>query len=93
MDGKPLHYLDSARSLQYDRKASQFFVTTEEDFAKLKGTEIQEIFRHRHILIPGTAPDDFGFNREGLKALGSLTARRQIQGMFLPCDRKRKRKI
>jgi hypothetical protein len=84
VDGKPLHHLDSAKSPQYDQKASQFYVTTQEEFAKFKGPEIQEIFRHRHILIAGSPPDDFRFDRNGLKALGSLTARREIQGMVLP---------
>jgi len=81
-DGWPPHHLDSARSLEYDPNGSDFYVTTHEEFAKLKATQIQEIFRHRHIIIPGRPLEDFKFDRDGLKAVGSLTARRQIQGMF-----------
>jgi hypothetical protein len=80
-NGTPLHHLDSARSLDYDPQASHFFVTTPEQLEKLTTQEIQEIFRHRHILIPGPPPRDFHFDSQGLATLGSLTAPRQIQGI------------
>jgi hypothetical protein len=59
---------------------SEFFFTTADAFEKLKGSQIQEIFRHRHIVIPGQPQEEFQFNRRGLSMLGSLTAPREIQG-------------
>lgn len=56
-------------------------MTCADDFAKLKGHQVQEIFRHRHIIIPGTGPEDLEFNHHGLASLGMLTAKRQIQGV------------
>lgn len=82
-DGKPLHHLDSARALEYDSQASQFFVTSAEDFEKLQAEEVQNIFRDRHILIPGHAPEYIGFDRQGLATLGSLHTQRDIQGEYI----------
>jgi hypothetical protein len=81
-NGKPLHHLDSARSTVYSSDSSNFFVTTMEDFQRLTAHEVQEIFRHRHILIPGTPPKNVKFDRAGLSNLSSLTAKREIQGEF-----------
>jgi hypothetical protein len=87
-NGRPLHHLDSARAVHSDLLdgRSAFFVTTEAEFQKLKGDQIQAIFRDRHIVIPGPPPDDFHFDHQGLAALGSLTASRQIQGMLYPIE-------
>ena len=82
---KPLHHLDSARALEYDPKGSVFYVTTTQEFDKLDADQIQEIFRRRHILIPGTPEQDVRFDRIGLATLGSFKATREIQGkVFLP---------
>jgi hypothetical protein len=81
IDGKPLHHQPSARAIDYSPQASEFFVTTAEDFARLKGHQVQDIFRHRHIVIPGTGPEDLQFNHQGLASLGLLMATRQIQGV------------
>jgi len=78
-DGKPLHHLKSARSLKYDPNASQFFVVSREELEAMSGKEIQEVFRHRHILVPGH-PTDFAFDRKGLSQLGGLKTKHQIQG-------------
>jgi hypothetical protein len=80
--GKPLHHLVSAKSKAYDPNASKFFVTTTEEFEKLQGHEVQDIMRHRNILIKGVPPQGVRFDRRGLAAMGSLTANRQIQGGF-----------
>lgn len=71
--------------IDYNPDASEFFITTVEQFEKLKGHQIQEIFRHRHIVIPGTTPEDIEFNNQGLATLGLLTAKRQIQGVCVLC--------
>lgn len=80
--GRPPHHMDGAMLTDYDPRAggSHFFVASADTFEKLDGDQIQAIFRHRHILIPGSSPSHCGFNREGLASLGSLTAPRHIQG-------------
>jgi hypothetical protein len=80
--GRPLHHLSSARSRKYDHEASIFFVTTAAEFTQFSAREVQEIFRHRHIVVTGPAPRDFQFDRAGLSMLGCLTTPRDIQGMF-----------
>lgn len=82
-DGKPLHHLDSARALEYDPQASHFFVTSAESFDKLEAKEVQNIFRNRHILIPGSASEEYiKFDHRGLATVGSLHVERDIQGDF-----------
>ena len=81
-DGKPLHHLDSARALKYDSQASQFFVTSAEIFEKLQPEEVQNIFRDRHILIPGSASECIEFDHHGLATVGSLHVERDIQGEY-----------
>jgi len=48
----------------------------------MSGKEIQQVFRHRNILVPGK-PTDLSFDREGLSRLGGLKTKRQIQGETL----------
>ena len=81
-DGRPRHHEEGAASLEYDPLSgtSAFFVTTIDEFENFGGEEVQEIFRNRHILIPGPAPKDFRFNLQGLANLGSLDAKRTLQG-------------
>jgi hypothetical protein len=79
-NGRPLHHLDSARSLDFSPAASSCFVTTVNDFNNLSAAQVQDIFRHRHILIPGAVKEDIKFDRQGLATLGSLTTVRTVQG-------------
>jgi hypothetical protein len=78
-NGKPPHHLKSAKSPKYDPNVSQFFVVSQEELAAMSGKEIQEIFRHRHILVPGHSTD-IDFDQNGLSKLGGLKTKRQIQG-------------
>jgi len=80
LHGQPPHHQKSARSLEFNSNSSHFFVTTAEEFSALKPHQIHEIFRHRHILVPGLPPDDYKFDRAGLGQLGSLDHLREIQG-------------
>jgi hypothetical protein len=91
-DGRPLHHQESATGVEYNPigEMSNFFVTTAEAFDKLDGEQVQAIFRDRDILIPGPAPKDFHFDSQGLVALGSLTTKRQMQGIsHIPQNRVR----
>jgi hypothetical protein len=77
---RPPHHQPNATMQEYRPEASQFFVTTAEIFGKLGGEDIQEIFRHRHIVISGSSSEGLRFDHHGLASLGSLDAFREIQG-------------
>jgi hypothetical protein len=79
---RPLHHHPSARQLEFDRKASVFFVANYEDYLKLSASQVQEIFRHRHIVVYDVPTEDMEFDRDGLSSLGSLTQPMDIQGEF-----------
>jgi hypothetical protein len=85
-DGKPLHHLPSAANLDPDRSSStlsSFFVSTVSDFCKLKAEKVQEIFRHRHIVLRGSGSvSEDNFDVKNLEKLGSLELLREIQGVF-----------
>jgi hypothetical protein len=74
----PLHHLPSATSRQYSPTASQFFITSDEDLKAMSAQEVQEIFRYRHIVVPGK-PSGKKFDRATLRSMG-LTRKRHIQG-------------
>jgi hypothetical protein len=92
-DGKPLHHLPSARSTVYDgndRNTVSIFVVDSKVFAMMMASEIQSIFRHRHILVHGMQTDGMQFDPEGLSTVGSVTLPREMQGkwfIMLPADR------
>jgi hypothetical protein len=53
---------------------------TREQQLSLTPRQIQTIFRDRNILIPGSGDTNTKYGRQALLKLGSLTARREIQG-------------
>jgi len=78
---QPLHHLPSARSVAWDPQSSIFFIATSEEFSRLSPIVVQEIFRHRNIVVTGVqSADDIKFDRDGLRSLGSLTAPREMHG-------------
>jgi hypothetical protein len=81
-NGKPLHTLANAKSIEYVPASSQFFVTNAEAFRKIEPGAIQDIFRDRHIIVTGTDGERATFDGPGLLRLGSLVARRDIQGVY-----------
>jgi hypothetical protein len=78
--GIPLHHLPEARLSETPTNGSSIFVVTFEAFQKLSSFQIQSIFRHRHIHVTGAPVKQHKFDEEGLATLGSLTAKRAIQG-------------
>jgi hypothetical protein len=78
-NGQPLHHLISAKSREYDPASSKFFVTNNEELDQMSPQEVQDIFRHRHILVPGKSSGK-KFDRAALRFLGSMTQKRTIQG-------------
>jgi hypothetical protein len=82
-DGKPLHYLDSARSVAFDPKdrgVSSIFVVDAADFKRMAPQQVQEVFRHRHILVLGVETEAMKFDLVGLGSMGCLNATRSVQG-------------
>ena len=80
--GCPPHHALQAQSVKWKSNSSHVFVASASKFQKLTAEEIQDIFRHRHILIPADEVSTTPFNRRNLAKLGSLHAPRCIQGFF-----------
>lgn len=82
--GGPPHHDHSAQQIEYsDNAPSRIFVTTQESGVQLPANRWQEIFRHRHILQKSNLDHPrIRFDRQALIKLGSLTAQRDIQGLY-----------
>jgi hypothetical protein len=81
--GLPPHHLPEAQEILYTNQKSRIFITTPAKLRQLTPRVIQEIFRHRHILITGLDHPPIQFNRDELSRLGSLNCPRDIQGLWL----------
>ena len=71
-DGVPLHVADPDKSV--------FKIMTEEEFKGKSVYEIQEIFRHRHIIVTGIETPGVEFGSAGLAKLARLDSVTHIQG-------------
>jgi hypothetical protein len=60
-----------------------FFIIDFTDFAKLTPHQIQEIYRHRNIVVRNVPERRFEWSLETLSELGALKRTREIQGLFL----------
>ena len=80
--GQAPHRLHTAKSTTYDPSASSIFVTEWTSFKAMSAREIQDIFRHRHILVLDAPVEELDFDRDGLETLGSLHLSRTVQGKF-----------
>ena len=78
----PLHRFPSARSIEYDPEGSSIFIVEANVFEKMSAVEIQNIFRHRHILVLNTPQSQLSFDREGLSTLAPLKKKVVFQGKF-----------
>ena len=86
-DGRPLHHLPSARSTDFDPEASSVFVVEHRDFRSMDPQKIQDVFRHRHILVLGVPMDEdtVSFNEASLSLFGDIDRPLEITGMsFFP---------
>jgi hypothetical protein len=81
INNRPPHHHPNAQAMD-SPDDSVIYVTTHEKAALLTPLQTQEIFRHRHIVITGQDLPNAQFDRETLSKLGSLTALRQVQGMY-----------
>ena len=75
IDGRPPHHHPSARERSYDPEnppPSCIFVCKSEDLNTISSEDIQEVYRHRHILVTGVPLQDEGFSLATLKNYASL---------------------
>jgi hypothetical protein len=80
-DGRPLHLLPSARSLECVPEASSIFVIEHGDFCSMDPQRIQDIFRHRHILVLGVPrEEELSFDEGTLSLFGDIDRPREITG-------------
>jgi hypothetical protein len=80
----PPHRLPSARKAAYDPDGSSIYIVEHSKFEKFKPGKIQEIFRHRHILVRNTPGRGLEFDSEGLSTIGSMKKEVCFQGE--PCE-------
>lgn len=78
--GQPPHWEPSASRAELGNGCSSIFVVDCEKFKKMSPMEIQEVHRHRHILVTGVdAGRPIQFDAEGLEMLSDVDAEVQIQ--------------
>lgn len=80
VDGKPRFHLPSARNIHFSDDASQFFITTHQNWLNLSDNERQAIYADRHIVVTGCPTSGIKFDAEGVSTLGRLYTPREIQG-------------
>jgi len=85
VEGKPRHHLPAARNIEYEPGSSMFFIVDHADYAKLKPQVVQEIYRHRNIVIRNAPQRTFNWSPETLGLVGSCQDVREIQGRFISC--------
>jgi hypothetical protein len=81
VNGKPPHRHPSARRIEYDPKGSSIYIADWTEFSKLTPLQVQDIFRHRHILIRNAPVEQAEFTLEGLEMLGSVRRQVSLQGL------------
>jgi hypothetical protein len=81
--GPPHHDVGARQVNNLSNARSSIFVTTHEQSAHLSTMQMQEEFRHHHILISQSERPNFKFDRQALMKLGALTAERNILGACL----------
>jgi hypothetical protein len=80
--GRPLHHLPSARSPEFDQDASCVFVIEYDLFRKMAPQAIQDVFRHRHILVLGVPFEEAYFDEDSLAIFGDIDRPRDITGQY-----------
>lgn len=78
--GIPLHRRPSARDRHRQEGQSSIFVVEWKDFDEMSAKEIQDIFRHRHILVRNWPEKVLKFDRDGLSSLGPMQKDSSFQG-------------
>jgi hypothetical protein len=81
--GVPPHRQPSARDRKLQKGQSSIFVVEWSDFNEMDAKEIQDIYRHRHILVVNWPEKTLKFDREGLSWLGPMKKAVDFQGEWL----------
>jgi hypothetical protein len=76
----PRHRLPSAREREVQDGQSMIFVVEWKDFNEMEAREIQDIFRHRHILVRNWPEKTLKFDHAGLSMLAPMTKKKSFQG-------------
>jgi hypothetical protein len=66
--------------MDYDPDGSSIFLADYSTFLSMSAAQIQDVFRHRHILVSDVPTEKMEFDLEGLSSLGSLSRPVSIQG-------------
>lgn len=85
VDGRPRHHHPSARDRTFNREeplVSTIFVVEYTDFILMPAEEVQEIFRHRHILVVNAPLLDEGFSIRTLKRYANVDRLVSIVGSY-----------
>ena len=59
-----------------------FMVMTQVDFQAMSASEIQHIFKRKHIIVNGMEHDNMMFDRRGLERVGNWDELRTLQGIL-----------
>jgi hypothetical protein len=81
VNGHPRHHLPTARQKIFQPDSSMFFIVKFDDYISLSGTEVQDIFQNRHIVVTNIPSRRYPWSRNTLAMLGSLTQDRDIHGI------------
>ena len=89
VEGRPRHHHPSAHSTSFDPSnptQSSIFVTDYADFVNMDSHLVQDIFRHRHILVLNAPLPDAGFSIATLKNFANVTKTVDMLGYVLSKD-------
>ena len=82
VNGRPRHHLACSRNPNLEDGASIFFIVEHVDFAKMSARQIQDIARHRHIVVRNIPQPKYEWNSETLSEFGDLRLPREIQSKY-----------
>jgi hypothetical protein len=82
-NGLPLHLLPTARTVEYrpGSEQSAIFVSSSADFLRLEDTAVQDILRHRAMLIHGNQFDyNYGWDLKSFARLYDVDKKISVLG-------------
>lgn len=86
-EGRPPHWQEGASQQALSGAPSSIFVVDQQSYLKMSPMEIQDVHRHRHILVTGA---DSGrltqFDEDGLQMLADIDAEVSVQRMSFPIN-------
>jgi hypothetical protein len=83
VEGIPRHHLPSARNVELEPGASTFFIVDYKEFISMSTKTVQDIARHRHIVVRNLPQPMYDWSLQTLSEVGALDLTRDIQGISL----------